>query len=125
MVASIGTNDAIPGNEVFPEPDYWVDSETFIREYKDMLADIVSRAGDLRAAFICKPPPLRDGSSQKWSRDLIHGELQDDVDEVAQWFANEYDVYSTTVDFFGALGGDLCGNQTSGAPRHRRMCGTG
>ena len=51
---------------------------------------------------------------------MIHGELQDDVDEVAQWFANEYDVYSTTVDFFGALGGDLCGNQTSGAPRHRR-----
>ena len=97
---------AIPGNEVFPEPDYWVDSETFIREYKAMLADIVSRAGDLRAAFICKPPPLRDGSSRKWSRELIHGELQDDVDEVAAWFANEYDVYSTTVDFFGALGGD-------------------
>ena len=68
LIICLGTNDAIPGNEVFPEPDYWVDSETFIREYKDMLADIVSRAGDLRAAFICKPPPLRDGSSQKWSR---------------------------------------------------------
>ena len=74
-------------------------------------------AGDLRAAFICKPPPLRDGSSRKWSRDLIHGELQDDVDEVAQWFQNEYDVYSTTVDFFGALGGDdLCINQNFTAP---------
>ena len=55
-----------------------------------------------------------DGSSRKWSRELIHGELQDDVDEVAAWFSNEYDVYSTTVDFFGALGGDdLCINQIS------------
>ena len=69
-----------------------------IRKLSPGLASEVTRHG--------KPPPLRDGSSRKWSRDLIHGELQDDVDEVAQWFSNEYDVYSTTVDFFGALGGD-------------------
>ena len=73
---------AIPGNEVFPEPDYWVDHETFIREYKAMLADITKGAeqgNEVDASHLVSRGPileriiatgtLANGNTQSEARD--------------------------------------------------------
>ena len=72
LIICLGTNDAIPGNEVFPKPDYWVDSETFISQYNDPTWSYGTKASNTCAYVSQKVKP--DGTLARCKKKNTDGE---------------------------------------------------